>query len=415
MSFLLRRNLPLAWAGWYDNFERDPEDPVQKPWLHLGDGSPADINGLGELHIPSNYSSTDGGGESYAYQPFTPNWGIEMELWYPVEGLAAQHFLVYFSDSWTRIGAAFVDMCGIWLRHAPLAGGDDINVGEHANPYTPGTSIAAWDSPVSFYGQTLTLRIWIDNDEWLRVWLNNIYVGSCVIRPGFKFGPDRRCVRFFNNALCDVWMRWVDHYDRTSSIPPKTVWTSTVFADDFDRANGAVGNGWTQIGSNAEIVNNSWSTIGTTNGSRGLIRDTGVTSGRIRVEATVGGNIGPSSTSDSSLVILSNSAGTEGLAGRILSGRLYISRYSTALSDDPPTFHDLDTQTDGVAVASGDKVSFSLYGNALWIEINDTPKLYAHTTFATVPVTNSWAGLRVGRLSGSDSNSWNDVTIHQGV
>ncbi|WP_280357060.1 hypothetical protein [Nocardia otitidiscaviarum] len=416
--FLLRRNLPHAWAGWYDDFTSySPGDVVGKnywPWVHLGGGR-SFINNVAELVVTEQVVNDDGRGPSYEWQPFTKNWGFETEVWYPVEGLDNQLFTMGFTNSWSQVGAQFQDVCLILLYH-DVGGTDKVQYREAASMWGPPQKQVTWPSPIGqFYGKTLNVRVWCDNDEWIRVWLNGSYVGSTMVTPNYALGPGRRCMRFMNRSYCNAYVREVDHYDRSSSIPPKTVWTSVVFSDDFDRADGPVGNGWTQIGSNAEIVNNSWSTISTTNGSRGLIRDIGVTSGRVRVEATVGGNIGPSSSSDSSLILLSNAAGTAGLAANIFSGSLYISRFSSSLSDDPPTFSDLDSRTDGVTVAAGDKVAFSLYNAALWIEVNDVPLLYAYTTFATVPVTNSWAGLRVGRRSGADSNSWNDVTIYQGV
>ncbi|WP_157115042.1 hypothetical protein [Nocardia niwae] len=414
MSFLIRRNLPLAWAGWYDSFDRAIENPVKRPWVHLGDGTVADINSLHELHIPQNFGTVNGGGESYEFQPFTPNWGLEYEVWFPVEGLAAQSLAVYFTDSWSKIGGTFLNCVGIRLMHAPAIGGDLIQYVEFENVMTVTGTPFAWSSPVGYFGNSITLKLWIENDEWVRVWLNNIYVGSKMISPTFKLGPGRRCVRFLNGALCDAWIRWIDHYDRTSSIPPKTVWTS-IFYDDFNRSDGVVDNGWTQIGTDAAIQNNSWSTTGTTDGSRGLIRDTGITGGKVRVEATVGGNIGPNGNADSSLVLCSNAAGTQGLSANIFSNKVYLSRFSSALSGNPPTFTDFDSVTSGVTVTSGDVLAFSVHDGIGWLEKNGTPILYAGNIHGVVPATNSYAGLRVERASSNNSNSWNDVRIYSGI
>ena len=414
MSFLLRRNLPLAWAGWYDSFDRAIENPVKQPWVHLGDGGIADINNLQELHIPSNFLTANGGGESYAFQPFTPNWGLEFEVWFPVEGLAAQGFSTYFTDSWTKIGAAFLNCVGVRFMHAPAAGGDTIQVAEFSNVMSMNSSKASWGSPVGYYGQTLTVRIWIQNDEWLRVWLNGTYVGSCMISPSFKLGPGRRCVRFLNTALCDVWMRWIDHYDRTSSIPSVNVWSS-LFYDDFNRANGAAGNGWTQVGADAAIQNNSWANTGTADGCRGLVRDTGVTSGKVRVEAVAGGNNAPNSTVTAALVACSNVDATQGLCANICSNKVYISRFSSSLGGSSPTFTVLDQLSSGVSIASGDLLAFSLYNGVAWLEKNGTPILYTGNAHGVVPQTNSYAGLAVARSSSNISNSWNDVRIYSGI
>ncbi|MFE3052383.1 hypothetical protein [Nocardia sp. NPDC059239] len=412
--FLLRRNLPLAWGGWYDNFTKYGVQSVVQPWVHLGDGTPGNFTAENWLHIPSNAGSTNAGGESYEYQPFTPNWGFETEIWFPVEGLAAQVFSVYFTDSWSKIGATFQNCAGIRLIHQPAAGGEMVQYAQFDSPWSVVGNNILWSSPVTYYGQWVTLSIWVDNDEWVRVWINGTYVGSAQFSPGFTFGPTRRCVRFLDAALCDVWLRWVDHYDRPSSIPSKNVWNQ-IFSDDFNRADGAVGNGWTQVGTNAGIVSNSWSTTGTTNGGKGLIRDTGLTSGRVRVEATIGGNLAPSTASDNGLVLCSNATGTQGIAANIFQNKIYMSRFTSALSDDQPAFTDYRMIDYGIAISSGDRIAVSVYNGIGWIEINGVPKLYIGNVHADVPATNQYAGLRVTRRSGNDSASWNDVQIYSGL
>ncbi|MCM6778017.1 hypothetical protein NDR87_31020 [Nocardia sp. CDC159] len=415
MSFLLRRNLPLAWAGWLDDFKRPPENPVKRPWVHLGDGTTADINALEELHIPSNYASNNAGGESYEFQPFTPNSGFEMEFWWPVEGLAAQGFGLYFTDTWARVGATFANAVGVRLWHrAEGLGGEEVYFVEYPSIFESGTFLGVFQSPVPFFGNTLTLRVWFDDDRWMRAWLNGNFIGARTIEPTFRLGPGRRCIRTSNTALCDAWVRWVDHYDRPSSIPSAQVWSS-VFYDDFNRANGDPGNGWTQIGTNASIQNNSWSTTGTTDGSRGLIRDTGIASGKIRIEATVGGNTGINNTADSGLVLCSNSAGTQGLCANIFGNRVFLSRFSTALSSNPPTFTDFDAMQSGIAIGNGDLLAFSVYNGNAWLEVNGERVLYATGIHSVVPATNSYAGLRVERASSNNSNAWNDVRIYSGV
>ena len=411
MSFLIRRNLPRAWAGWYDSFDTYPVGALRKPWVHLGDGTAADINALGELHIPSNAGTVNAGGESYAYQPFTPNWGVDLEFWFPVEGFLAQGFSLYFTDSWTRIGATFANVVGVRCVHAPLNDGETIRVATFATPISSPTELAVYPSPVTYFGTTLTLRVWCEGDEYLRLWLNGNFVGSVMIPPAYKLGPDRRCLRFLDSALCDVWMRWIYHYDRPSSVPNPNVWVPS-FTDNFNRSDGAVGNGWTQIGTDAAIVSNSWATTGTNNGSRGLIRDTGLTTGRVRIEATIGGAIAPNTTASASLILCSTAAGSSGLAASVFSDRLYLSYFSSVLSGNPPTFTDYRGLTSGVTVAAGDRIAFSTYGGMIWVEINGAPRLYAVTSEFNA---QTYAGLRVARSSSVNSASWNDVTIYTGL
>lgn len=416
MSFLIRRNLPLAWAGWYEDFSTYPTGPIQRPWVHLGDGSVADITEDNRLHIPANFSSVNAGGESYAYQPFTPNFGLECELWFPVEGLAAQHFAVYFTDSWTTIGAAFQNCVGVRLMHAPAAGGDTFQFVHFANPFTGDPDFQAWASPAAFYGQWMTLQLWVENDNWVRIWLNGTYIGSQMIRPAYRLGPRRRCVRFFDNALCDAWIRKLYHYDRPGSIPPTTVWQSD-FYDDFNGRSGNQNgvNGWTQYGADAAVVADSWSTTATGTASQMLLRDTGNTSGRMRVEATVGGNIGPNNSVGSALILAANATGDQGLTGHIYGNQLRV--YSFSGSVDSTTYtlmSDLPTSF-GVTVESGDRVAFSIYNGIGWIEVNGVPELCVGWMHGVVPATNRYAGIRVGRTDNGNTNSWNDIRIYSGL
>lgn len=408
--FLLRRNLPLAWAGWYDDFTAYGVGTIRQPWVHLADGTPASFTGS-QLVIPANYSHTQGGGESYEFQPFTPNWGLEFELWFPVEGLLAQNFGVFFTDSWAKIGGSFQNMVGFRLMHTTAQ--DNIQFGQFPGILGGPSGFRDWASPIGAYlGQWVTVRIWIENDEWVRLWLNNVYVGSTTITGDYKTGPTRRCIRFLNEALCTATFNWIDHYDRTPTLPPSTVW-SPVFYDDFNRTNGAPGNGWTQFGSAGQIANNSYSPTGTTDHSSGILRDTGNGSGKVRIEATYGGNTGPNSEADSSLILCSNAAGTQALAANVFSNRLYISNLSGSLTS--PTMTDQQAMTTGVSVASGDKVAFSIHNTTGWVEINGVPRLYAGSIHDAVPASNTYAGLRVERAPFNNSASWNDVRIFSGV
>ncbi|MFI5777042.1 hypothetical protein [Nocardia sp. NPDC051570] len=413
MSFLIRRNVPRAWAGWRDNFNR-PAGPITPPWVHLGDGTPAIITADPFLKIPANPWSTNGGGESYQWQPFTPNFGLELDVWYPVEGLAGQTFAAYFTNSWSMIGADWRNVVGVRFLHQPASGPDKIIVNEFENLWTVKNVRAQWNSPVGgFYGQWVTLRVWVENDEWVRAWLNDIYLGSVMISPDFKLGPDRRCVRFFTACLCDVYIRSLNHYDRPASVPPKNVWANQIFADDFERTDGAVGNGWTQIGTNNGIVNGAWSLIAAADGGQGLIRDTGISTGRVRVEATVGQNPDAGGDAESGLVLCSNAAGTQGLSANIFQGHIHVAQYSSSLGDNPPTMTDRDGN--GIAVQAGDTIAFSVYNSLAWIEINGVPKLYIGDANGVVPKTNTYAGLRIRCNKGKPSNPWNDVRIFTGL
>lgn len=412
MSFLLKRSPDLAWAGFLDSFDRPPESPAARPWVHLGDGTQADINPLYELHIPSNYNTANGGGPSYEFQPFTASWGFDATFWYPVNGVASQGFSFFITDSWARVGAKFQNVIGVRLIHqTPAAGGDILQIGQLATPVSAVTNRGQWASPVTFDGTTLSLRVWVDDDQFVRVWLNGTFVGFAVVTPDYRTGPDRRCIRILNSALCDVWLRDLFAYDRRPDAPLDAAWSST-FYDSFDRANGPVANGWTEIGSNsaARIVGNSWAINGTADGTRGILRDSGITTGAQRIEGTIGGANPPDGTRSAALVVRGNQAGTTGLCVNVFAGALYLAKFTTSLASTP-------AMTDYAAitnytVAAGDHVILSTRDGWAWVEVNDRVVLAVPDIDSKVPAAQSWCGAKVERKQFFNSGSWNDLRIY---
>lgn len=411
MSWLLAKSKSREWAGWQWPMPQTVEGPLAQPWVHLGDGPTADINSLLELHIPSNSGTVNGGGESYEFMPFTQNSGIEYRVWFPVTGLLAQSFGAFITDSWTRVGrgASFTNMIGIRMLHAPATFGDVIQIVEFDNVLAAGNIKGQWASPVAFNGNYIELKVWIDQDKFAQVWVNGTFLGGATISPNFWLGPDRRCIRFLNTGLNATWLTRLYHYDRPGTLPIGiTSWTSS-FYDNFNRSNGAVGNGWTQFGTNAAIVSQSWSTTTTNDGSRAILRDTGITNGKQRVEAVIGGNKAPNANISAGLVVCGNSAGTQGLIGLFEADRVIIGRYTGSLSANPLAVTGLAEQ--GITVPNGATVSFSVDSGTAWIEINGTPVLFVPNAHAVVPSTNQWAGAEVRRSPFNDSASWNDIRL----
>lgn len=411
--FLLRRSRPWVWAGWVDNFARSPETPIRQPWARWGSGPLASINSIEEMELPP-VSGTTLGGVSYEYQPFTPNYGMEYEVWWPVIGLGESALSLFIMQNWARVGIDWTNTLGVRLFHQPAGSGDTIRIQQWDDLDSFSDDVAVAGSPVAFNGNTITIKVWVDEDQFVRVWCNNTLVAAGNLEDDFKTSWQRRGMNFMNQSAVSAWFRWIAIYDRGSSFPAFNRWSS-IFYDDFGRADGAVGNGWTQIGSNAALRSGTWATINTTDGSRGLLRDTGITSGKVRIEGTVGGFINPNATADSGLVLCSNSAGTQGLCANIFSNKLYIARYSSALSNNPPSFTDYSDKTTGVTVANGDKVAFCVYDGNAHVEINGVKRLFATNIHSVVPATNSYAGLRVERDSSNNSLSWNDVHIYSGT
>lgn len=421
MSFVIAQSASSRFAGWQWPEPATVAGPLRRPWVHLGDGTPATVTATGplgmELVIPGNFATTNGGGESYEYQAFTKNWGLDIEIWNPVSGNVAQAFAVYMCDSWSTVGPSFNDVVGVQLMHRPLAGGDDVLVYQFSNPYTQGTNLATWDSPVAYNGNVLTLRIWIEDDQFMRVWLNGTYLGGCTITPGYKLGPGRRSVRFLNTCNNNVWIRRLFHYDRPATFPAASVFGTTLFTDTF---NGRTGNqngvnGWTQLGNNAAAVGDAWATTGTTDGNRGLIRDILDSSGRLRVEGRL---ISPTSKA-ASLVLLENAAGSQGLLGSFQNDQVLISRHTNVLSSASLSGTALTAVPD--TTIGSQWVSFSIYENDTerlgWLERSpdggNTWERVAWTMDArgSIPLTNTRAGLHVGRASFANSGSWDEVRI----
>lgn len=408
MSFLVRRNKKVL-AGWFDTFNRPAENPIKPPWVHLGDGSPATLTGTGSMIIPQNFATTNGGGESYEFQPFTPNSGLDIEFYNPVTGLLGQAFSIYLTDSWAVIGAAFLNCVGIRLIHNPVLGGESIQLNEFANVFATSVPKETFASPVTFNGTLLTLRIWVDDDQLLRLWLNGVYLGSGLISSGYKLGFRRRCVRFLNTNLNGVEIRQIYHYDRPQDLRIGTARWQSLFYDDYNTTSGPVGNGWTVFGAAGQIVGNSYSTTGTTDGGRAILRNTGVTNGRIRVEGVAGGNKPMVAGADSGLLLCCNAAGTQGLSANFTSGGVRIERFSSVLTGNPPTFVTL--KNSALSIPTGASLAFCADNGNAWAEVNNEIVCYTDIANTVVPITNPWAGQRVERQSWTDSNSWNDCRI----
>jgi hypothetical protein len=413
VSFLLRRHVKLAWAGWYDNFQRPAENPVKQPWGHFGDGSRGYINSDHELVLPANYSSLIGGGESYEFQPFTSTFGHEWTMWWPVEGLAAQYFNDFVMENWSKIGPSFANSFCIRCRHAPVLGADDIQIIEFDGLMSSGTILAEADIGGSFFGRWITIRVHVDDDKLVRVWVNDVPKLQAVVSAGHRPHKDKRGLNFFNNCLADARLKAVGSapgmriFDRPSDFPILAAgqW-SQIFYDDFGRADGAVGNGWTQLGTDAAIRSNSWATINTTDGNRAILRESGNLNGAQRVEAVIGGFQAPTST-PGFLVLRANSAGTAGLLASFRNGGVVISRFTSSLGGTSLSGSNYVSDTIGT-IPNGTLFAFCANGDYAWIEIGGAVVLKCQLFGGP---TGSWMGAHVSRGSGANSASWNSIRL----
>lgn len=401
MSFLIRRNLPRAWAGWGDNFARPPESPAKQPWGHYGDNK-AFINSLEELQIPASFGSL-GQGPSYEFQPYTKNYGMEWEMFWPVSGLAAQRFNLAILGNWAKTGGSLTAGPLIQCVHAPAGVGSRIYVFDANSVFDWGSAVA--DGGTTAWGGACTLRVWIDDDKLVRVWRDNTPVVQCVMPASHRSSITRRGMNFFNDSLAAAYLRWIRVYDRVSDINQALLsgpqWVEVVY-DNFERPDGAVGNGWTQYGANAGIVSGAWSTTGTTNGHRGLWRDTGITNGTQRIEGT----INPGSIT-SGLVLRGNSTGDSGVLFTLRDNRAAIGRLNSSISGESITAPAYVIDTGLPAYGSPVVMAACVNGDYAWIEIDGVVvtkcQLYGGPA-------GTWAGAFVQR-DGSNSPAWSDLRI----
>ncbi|MET8430176.1 hypothetical protein [Nocardia sp. NPDC004860] len=409
MSFLLRRTA-RAWAGWRDLdalHSRPDENPVQPPWRQTNNSRTVWLEN-NVLKINDGLSTPmQLGGVSYWQMPFTQNWGCEMDLNIDGNIIQEQFWAACISPSWTSV--AFTDlkelpMIAIYRGVFSSTASIRILVYHDLNFHDTLASTQEYSGLMN--RSTYRLTILVDRDRLVRVYVSGTFVFQYWLSTALKAGPGRRALNFLNQT--SAWSEQSNFvlFDQQSDFQSVAPWSS-VFYDDFNRANGAVSNGWTQQGTNAGIVGNSWSVTGTADTNVGLIRDTGMTSGIQRVEGVIGGNLPPSSGADASLILRAKSDGSEGLSANFYAGHIYLSRFTGGLTN--PTYTDyMDTAE--VTVPNGATVAFSCTNQAAWIEVNGQIVLMADVN-NKVTTSNSWGGLRVSQKSGNNSASWNDVRL----
>ncbi|MFE2994289.1 hypothetical protein ACFXG4_05065 [Nocardia sp. NPDC059246] len=410
MSFLLRRT-NRAWAGWRDLdalHSRPNENPIQPPWKRTNTGRTVWLEG-NVLKIQDAFETImQLGGVSYEMQPFTQNWGCEFDLNCDGAVLVQQQFwAACISPTWTSV--AFTDLANrpmIAIHRNVGQLGNTLKVMVYHDLNTIETLAETGELSGLMNRTWCRMTILVDRDRLVRAYINGTPLLQQWLPTAYASGPGKRAMNFLNQ--CTAWSEMKNFvlFDQQSDFQSVAPWSS-VYYDDFNRPDGAPGNGWTQQGSNASIVGNSWSVTGGSDSSNGLLRDTGVTSGIQRVEAIVGGNLGPSGGADASLILRATPDGSEGLSANFFSGTIYLSRFTGGLAT--PTFTDY-MSTSEVTVPNGAKAAFACTNQAAWIEVNGQIVLMADVN-NKVTTSNSWGGLRVSRRSGSNSHSWNDVRL----
>lgn len=406
-GFLMKRSKPRARSGWFEDGDRPDENPIKPPWVHLGDGGATILSG-GSIVVDDNFATTDVGGPSYAYQPLTPNWGFEAEIWWPNGISLGQSFACYFTDSWVVVGATF--QYGMGVRFANNAG-RSVYISHFVDIWTLAAPVATFDMSYFDYANTpITMKLWVDNDSYCRLWVNGRYAGAWIVQPGFEFHDNRRSVRFNNASVVQAEIRWLYHYDRPSDFPypPGIAWSS-FFYDDFNRGDAPVGNGWTAYGSTneAQIRAQSYAWANTNDGTRAVMRSTGTTNGRQRVEAVIGGNANLSA-SPSVLLVGCNAAGTSGLVCFVQSGTITLNLLTGSIAVTSPANVQYGSVTP--SFTNGHKISLCLYDKWAWVEVNGVVVIQTYIDTA-IPNAQNYCGGAVRRNAFTNSNSWNDLRV----
>lgn len=407
MSFLIRRNLPWAWAGYRDLdalHSRPDQNPVQAPWKSVNSSRLVQLVS-NQLVIADALSTPfQVGGVSYEFMPYTKNWGVEFDINIDGNVIQQQFFAMAFSSSWAKVGFSDlieVPMVAIWRD--PASTTQNIRVIVYRSLAQIDTLAQTGSIDGLINKNWYRIKMWVDNDRYVRVFINDTLYFAYWLPSQYATGPNKRGLNLLNQTTNPAYIKSYFHYDRPTDFQTGITWHNQVVYDDFARADGAVGNGWLQVGTDAGIVGGRWATTGTNNGSRALLRDTAVTHGAQRVEGVIRS---PSSTSDSSLYLRVSSDGTNGLAANFYSGGIYLSRFTGGLAS--PTM--IDYVSTGLAINDGDQLALSVNGECAWVEVNGTIQLMAYLN-GYVPGTNQWAGARVGRKSSSNSGSWDDLRI----
>lgn len=415
MGWLLKRGRALSRQGWRDDFNRANETPVQPPWRSWGDATSARILN-NQLRLDDNgFLDWSNGGYGAEYQPLTPHWGYE--FYSDFLGSGTGNFLCYLDKNWTRgqyQSESQYQTSVIWTH--------DVDNEEPPNHnYRVRISHKNKDSPFPAYKGTYTIsnsstffaphawKIDVFHDKAVVVSMDgNPVLLYTIDDANYYFSADRRGLNF-KSANWDTDIDWFYVYD-WRGFP--FVLGSGGFSDDFNRANGAPGNGWTALGSNAQITSNAWGMAGgfPSDGGRAILRTLGYTSGRVGVS----GVIASPTAHEQGMVLCSNSAGTQGLIARSTATNAKIFRFSSALTGNPASYTQLGVHRDAIGgISSGNQLNFEVYDGNAYIWRGTELLAFANNAHAVVPKTNEYTGLVVSRSAFINSGSWNSVNCYQ--
>lgn len=422
MGWLLKRGLALSRQGWRDDFNRPNENPIQPPWRQWGDSTSGRVLN-NQLRLDNNgFLNWSVGGWGAEYQPLTPHWGYEFRADFANTANTGS-FTVYLDKNWTRGQFQTSSQYQTYLTWQHDV--DDKGTSDPADDTDSyGVTIvhknkdaifaALKDSYTMTQAQFFAAHTWkidVFHDRAILVTMDGTPVLLYTVDdPDYYFSYDRRGLNFRSNAW-DTDVDWFYVYDWLG-FP--FVWGPGAVSDDFNRANGPVGNGWTVLG-DAQIVNNAYSMPGgfPSDGGRAILRTLGFTSGRVGIAGVLGGNMNPSAH-EQGMVLCSNANGTQGLIARVTNTNAKLFRFSSALTGNPASYTQLGIFKNAIGgLSSGQQLNFEVYDGNAYIWRGPELLAFANNVHAVVPKTNEYMGLLVSRSAFINSGSWNSVQLYQ--
>lgn len=406
MSFLIRRNLPWAWAGYRDLdalHARPDENPIRPPWKVVNSDRPVQLLNNQLVIADALATPFKVGGVSYEFMPYTKNWGIEFDLNIDGNIIQQQFFAMALSSSWAKVGFSDlieVPMFAIWRDQTSTTQNLRVIV------YRSLAQIDTLAQSESINGlinkQWYRVKLWVDNDRYVRWYINDTLYFAYWLPSQYAAAPNRRGMNLLNQTTNPAYIRNYRHYDRPSDFQIGITWHNQVVFDNFN--SGVLNPAWVQTGADAGISNGQWVTTGSNDGSRALTVNTAVTHGAQRVEGVIRNPA--ASNADASLLLRVAADGTSGLAANFYSGGVYLARFTGSLTT--PTM--LDYTSTGITIKDGDRVAFSVNGEGAWVEVNGVIVLMAFLN-GYVPGTQPRAGARVSRRNFTNSGGWDELKV----
>lgn len=426
MAFLIRRNIPRAYAGWFDNFDRPNENPVKQPWGANGGFATANVQLKdGALEMDQGYVAPLGA-VSYEFQPFTEVWGCEFDIWMPAGGLAAQSFLILIGGSWAKREGSFINSAAIRFFYRSVGQTNPVGIYEFNDVVSTNATLQeqVLAGGSNWWNVPHNIRLWVDG-KTVRMWIDGVLTLGSTFRGVYGPGPGKRAVNFNNQLFVNNRITNYKLYDRPKS-DLFNGWSSVLWEDDFNRVNNpSIGNGWVKLGRTGTVIqtNSLAYTSGSDNPS--WVNQDGfpMPTGDCRIETTLGGSRAPQNAETymryQRINARINSSRTNFLSLWFSREKMAIVRGVKQMNDQayPGTsgWQLIDDQTNVDNLKSGDKVAFCVRGDDAWAEVNGKIVMAVSVAGLTNPAVDRGWGLGLDRANFGTSGSFDDVTYQSSL